>query len=198
MIFDPQIHHRRSIRLSEYNYSQEGAYFITIVTHKRECIFGVIDDHTMHPNTADKIATECWLEIPIHFPYVLADSFIVMPNHIHGILALTSSLSKISQNAEASSHGGTVPAQQTKSHSTIETFGKPISGSIPTIIRSFKSAVTRKINIFKRTPGPVIWQSNYFERVIRNYEEWEKIREYVNMNPISWADDKENPLFCRK
>jgi REP element-mobilizing transposase RayT len=86
MPYNPQIHHRRSIRLKGYDYSQAGLYFITICTQNRECLFGEIRSPEMILNDAGNIANECWLVIPNHFPNVVLHEFIVMPNHIHGIV----------------------------------------------------------------------------------------------------------------
>ncbi len=86
MCFDPDVHHRRSIRLKGYDYAHPGAYFITICTHDRACLFGEIADGEMILNEAGRIVEKCWREIPMHFPHVALDEFVVMPNHVHGIL----------------------------------------------------------------------------------------------------------------
>src|SRR5574344_842084 len=88
MDYNPNIHHRRSIRLRGYDYSQSGLYFITICTNNRECLFGHIASGEMHLNDAGKIANECWSNIPNHFPNARLHQYIIMPNHIHGIIEL--------------------------------------------------------------------------------------------------------------
>ncbi len=88
MTYDPKIHHRRSIRLKGYDYSQEGAYFLTVCTHQKKILFGTIENETMHLNEAGEQALQCWNEIPDHFPNVELDEFIIMPNHIHGIIVI--------------------------------------------------------------------------------------------------------------
>jgi REP element-mobilizing transposase RayT len=88
MIYNPSSHHRRSIRLKGYDYSQEGLYFITLCTQNRACLFGKIEDGKMMLNDAGRIANECWLNIPNHFPNVILHEFIIMPNHVHGIIQL--------------------------------------------------------------------------------------------------------------
>lgn len=88
MKYDPQIHHRRSIRLKGYDYSQAGAYFITICCHDRACLFGNITEEKMILNDAGKVANECWLQIPEHFPNTILHEHIVMPNHVRGIIEL--------------------------------------------------------------------------------------------------------------
>jgi putative transposase len=99
-----------------------------------------------------------------------------MPNHIHGILCITEC------------PVGTRHAVPLQNH---EQFGKPVTGSIPTIIRSFKSAVTKRINEICHTPGNRVWQSNYYEHVIRSHDEWHWIREYIKQNPEQWGLDRE-------
>jgi REP element-mobilizing transposase RayT len=87
--FDSLKHHRRSIRVKGYDYSQEGAYYVTIVTYQRDCLFGEIKDEEMHLNDFGKIADECWRAIPEHFPFVELGAYVVMPNHMHGIILIT-------------------------------------------------------------------------------------------------------------
>ena len=86
MLYDPNRHHRRSIRLKEYDYTQPGAYFITICTHDRAGLFGEIVDGEMRLNDCGRVAEQCWLDIPSHFPHAELDAFVIMPNHVHGIL----------------------------------------------------------------------------------------------------------------
>lgn len=178
MIYDPNKHHRRSIRLKNYDYSQPGAYFITICTHNRQCLFGEIVNGEMVLNEYGEIAKQCWLEIPVHFPHVQLDEFVIMPNHVHGIIIVGSRHALTLQIA--------VPPQQ------IEQFGKPTHGSIPTIIRSYKSACTKQINIIHQSPANPVWQRNYYEHIIRNENELDSIREYIINNPLKWSFDLEN------
>jgi putative transposase len=180
MRFDPEKHHRRSIRLKGYDYRRQGAYFVTICTHDRLCLFGEVVGGEMRLNEYGRIALGCWKEIPLHFPQAELDAFVVMPNHVHGIIVLT----------VGARHA--VPLQNGISEKT-EQFGKPVAGSIPTIIRSFKSATTRHINALRGTPGSPVWQRNYYEHIIRNEESLNRIREYIKTNPLRWAMDSENP-----
>lgn len=178
MTFDPQKHHRRSIRLQDYDYTQPGGYFITIVTHQRDCIFGTIANREMQLNSLGIIADECWRAIPEHFPNVELGAYVVMPNHVHGIIVIRS-------DASASERRGTIYRAPT------EQYQKPVIGSIPTIIRTYKAAVTRRIGRECNATG--IWQRNYYERIIRNHEEWDRIHRYIESNPSRWAEDQENP-----
>ena len=86
--FDPKKHHRRSIRLKGYDYSQAGAYYVTIVTYQRDCLFGEILNKEMSLNDFGKIAVECWRAIPEHFPFVELGAYVIMPNHVHGIIVI--------------------------------------------------------------------------------------------------------------
>ena len=181
MKFDPQKHHRRSIRLKEHDYSQPGGYFVTIVTYRRDILFGEIVNGEMKLNDYGRIADECWRLIPGHFPNVELGVHVVMPNHMHGIIVINEGA-----DADASARRGTIYRAPT------EQFGKPVARSIPTIIRSFKSAVTRRIGRELNATG--IWQRNYYEHIIRDDREMDRIHRYIESNPSMWADDNENPL----
>ena len=166
---------RRSIRLQGYDYSQGGAYFLTICTLKRECLFGEIVEEEILLNDWGQVTQRCWHDIPAHFPQVELDAFVVMPNHIHGIMVIDK---------------GTACRAPTG-----EQFGRPVPGSIPTIVRSFKAAVTKGINAYRQTPGEKLWQRNYWEHIIRNDREMNHIREYVQNNSAQWETDKLHPLW---
>ena len=174
MTYNAQKHHRRSIRLKGYNYSQAGAYFVTICTHNHILFFE--DDRIRG------IAEQCWLEIPRHFRDIVLDEWIIMPNHLHGILSI----------------GGEIIRRGTACRAptpTNERFGKSTSGSLPTIVRSFKSAATKRINQMRHTPGTHVWQRNYYERVIRNEAELNRLRRYILDNHVQWNMDENNPNF---
>jgi REP element-mobilizing transposase RayT len=191
MKFDPKIHHRTSIRLQGYDYTQAGAYFITIVTQQRTCLFGNIIDGALALNDYGRIADKCWRAISEHFPHVELGEYVVMPNHIHGIIVIHDGRGAIHlpRTAGAGYRAPTTPI--TQSTSTIEQFGKPVAGSIPTIVRTYKAAVTRQIS--RQFNGANIWQRNYYEHVIRNADEHNRIHLYIASNPTHWADDNENP-----
>ncbi len=171
--------HRRSIRLKDYDYSRESAYFVTLVTQNRISRFGNIEREKMILNRIGEIVSQCWSEIKVHFTNAELDEFVVMPNHFHGIILLF--------EKEKNSTGTACRAP------TIEKFGKPVSGSFPTIIRSFKSASTKLTNEFCNTPRAKLWQRNYYEHIIRNETDLNNIRNYIFYNPLKWAWDKENP-----
>ncbi|MCJ7521266.1 MAG: transposase [Dehalococcoidia bacterium] len=174
MTYNAQKHHRRSIRLKGYNYSQTGAYFVTICTHNHILFFE--DDRIRG------IAEQCWLEIPRHFRDIELDEWIIMPNHLHGILSI----------------GGEIIRRGTACRAptpTNERFGKPTSGSLPTIVRSFKATATKRINDLRGTTRSSVWQRNYYERVIRNKDELNRLRRYILDNHVQWNMDENNPNF---
>lgn len=183
MPYDPQKHHRRSIRLKGYDYTQTGAYFITICTKGRQCLFGNVVNGEMQLNSLGHIAFNCWQTIPAHFPHIELDTFVVMPNHIHGILIITDNPVGARQCLALNQHSEGNP----------ETFGKPVGGSISTVIGSYKSVVSKRINIIWQTKGQSIWQRNFYEHIGREQKSIDHIREYIVNNPLCWADDPENP-----
>ena len=175
MKYDPNVHHRRSIRLQGYDYSQAGAYFVTICTRNRKCIFGEILGGEMRLNEVGRIVSREWIRTAEIRTEIELDAWVVMPNHFHAILVI----------ADRRGTARRAP--------TVEQFGRPVSGSVPTIVRSFKSAVTKRVNELCHTPGTPLWQRNYWERIIRNEREWNRIREYIQNNPIQWELDKLHP-----
>lgn len=172
MPYNPQVHHRRSIRLKNYDYTQEGAYFITLCTKNKRCIFGDIKQGEIKLNLLGTIARDYWQEIPQHFPHINLDVFVIMPNHIHGILWIVQKIK---------------PEEQPRS------FGKMIPGSIPCVIRSYKGAVTKKINQIWHQKGiSSVWQRNFYKHIHQNEQSLETIRNYIINNPLNWENDPDN------
>ena len=192
MGYDPQKRHRRSIRLPGYNYSQTGAYFITMVTHGGVCSFGEIVDGEMRLSHYGLVADECWRLIPDHFPNVELGAFVVMPNHVHGIIILHDREGRGTlDNHETGTPLGRGTPWRAPTAIT-EKFGKPISGSLATIVRQYKSSVTRIIG--QRFGGiSKIWQRNYYEHIIRTENEHARIHLYIESNPANWMNDGQNP-----
>ena len=169
MAYDPRVHHRRSIRLQGYDYTQAGAYFITLTTQGREPLFGTVLDGQMHLNALGEMVAEEWERLERRFPSVELDAFCVMPDHMHAILVL----------ADRGAGGRRAAA--------LEQFGAPVVRSVPTIIRSYKSSVTQR-NLFLHGQDAVpLWQRNYYEHVIRNAAALERIRRYIIENPARWS-----------
>lgn len=150
MKFDPEKHHRRSIRLKEYDYTQPGGYFVTIVSYQRECLFGGIANEKMQLNESGHIVDECWHAIPDHFTNVELGAYVVMPNHVHGIIVITDNENRTTVNSSSSvgaRYASPLPPRGVKPR------------SIGAIVGSFKSAVTRRIGRELNATG--IWQCNY-------------------------------------
>lgn len=178
MKYNPQLHHRRSIRLKGYDYKQVGVYFITICTHQKQCWFGEIRDSQMCLNQLGKIISQEWLRTPEIRPEIALDEWFVMPNHLHGIIILTKTdPSPIPVGA----HRRAPNSSQFRRH----------SNSIPSIIAGFKSATTKRINILRETPKIPLWQRNYYESIVRDTEHLEHVRKYIRLNPFHWADNSE-------
>ena len=167
MKYDPEIHHRRSIRLRDYDYSQEGYYFVTVCTKNRECYFGKIIHGEMELSKIGLIAHKYWNEIPKHFDNVILDEMVIMPDHLHGIVVVNNNNNNLRCRGVACN---------------APTGISPKPKSLPTIIRSFKSAVS---NLSHKNQIPHFqWQRNYYEHIIRNENELNRIRQYIRNNPL--------------
>ena len=163
-------HHRRSVRLKGHDYAQPGAYFVTVCTRERECLLGEVADGEIRLNEHGMAVREEWLRTAQLKETVELDAFTIMPNHMHGIVIIT--------------YGrGVLPYAPTR------TFRSP-SHTTGAIVRGFKSASTKHINVIRRTPGTPVWQRNYYEHVVRDDEELKVIRQYVLSNPANWATDE--------
>jgi REP element-mobilizing transposase RayT len=180
MKYDPQKHHRRSIRLKGYDYTLAGAYFVTIVTWQREMLFGeIVNGETpqgghVRLNELGEIVRDEWEQTAIVRSNVELGGYIVMPNHVHGILIFVDD------------HvGATRRVAPTKT--TLQ------SGSLGAVMGQFKSIVTKRINGLWNVSGRPIWQRNYYEHIIRNHDDHDRIHRYIESNPSMWADDDENP-----
>jgi REP element-mobilizing transposase RayT len=172
---------RRSIRLPGYDYSQIGQYFITICAHEMRNVFGKVANGAVLLNVIGRIAFDCWREIPEHFAHVELDAFVIMPNHLHGILTIRWSHATQSCRSIEDGHGCPVPLQP-----SLERFQRPSVGAIPTIIRSYKQSVTYLARQRLTKPSLAIWQSNYYERVLRDGKEFSEASRYIFENPMKW------------
>ena len=178
MNYDKYKHYRCSIRLRGYDYSQAGAYFVTICTQGRECLFGDVVDGEMRLNDAGQMVLDVWHKIPEHFPNADVDEFVVMPNHFHGIIVICNDNCRGEVASPISLGGDTPPLQR-------HTLGK--------IVAYLKYQSAKQINLFRNTPGYPVWQRNYYEHIIRSEEEMNRIREYIVENQAKWVEDEDNP-----
>ncbi len=182
---------RRSIRLADYDYSQGGAYFVTVCTRDHRCLFGRIVVDTMELNDAGRAVEKCWHEIPVHFPQVEVDAFVVMPNHIHGILILRRNHDSVLPAANPVGANHHSPVSQGDHYSPAPSRPRGTSQTIGSIIRGFKIGVTQRMR--RNTPIGDVWQRNYHEHIIRNEKSLNLIRQYITENPASWIRDRYGP-----
>ena len=185
MKYDPEIHHRRSIRLQGYDYSRAGAYFVTICTQNRECLLGNIGDGEMRLNEAGRIVADSWIWLATQYDHVELDEWVIMPNHIHGIIVIADDDrgGPVVGGTHRSTHDGwggsrTAPTGTGKR--------KPIGR----LVGAYKTVSTKRINVLRATPGAKLWQRNYWEHIIRNEPELNRIREYIQNNPAQWQSDR--------
>ena len=178
---------RHSFRLQGYDYAQVGAYFITIVTHQRSCLFGTILDGEFIPNAVGRIVQFTWNALPAHFLGTDLDAFIVMPNHIHGIVHIT----ERRRQSVGAQHAAPLPRTGLS-----RPYVQP--GSLGVMVRSFKAAVTKRWREIQSSSPLRLWQRNYYEHVIRNENSLIRIRDYVATNPARWSIDPENPFAAEQ
>jgi putative transposase len=182
MTYDPNRHHRRSIRLRDYDYTRAGAYFITIVCQDRICLFGDVVDGVMCLNDAGCMVQTMWDEIPMFYPGVDIDACSIMPNHMHGIVLLFE-IDDIGQPQGAGQPQGVAPA---------------VRMSLPDVVHRFKTLTTKHYTDGVKQFGWMpyngrVWQRNYYEHIIRSERSLQRIRDYIDANPMKWDIDPENP-----
>ena len=173
----------KRIRLPGFDYASPGAYFVTICTHHRSCLFGSVSDGRVQFSLAGEIVRATWLELPRHFPDVEVGGLVVMPNYSHVILVLQPSVgAKHPELPDASPLPVPNRANGTR------------PGSIPSMVQNAKSVSARHINRLRNTPGAPVWQRGYYEHIIRSPHELDRLRRYIESNPLRWALDRENPV----
>lgn len=182
MKFDPQKHHRKSIRVPDYDYSQPGAYFITIVTRERECLFGEIKDGEMQLNDAGQIVWDIWNSLPARYPQISLGAAVVMPNHFHGDVII---------NPVGVIHE--LPLRELQPQRVTDQMERRRM-TIPLVVGYFKMNTAKRINEILGSEGIPVWQRNYYEHIIRDEEEHNRIHLYIEANIDNWAEDDENPV----
>ena len=179
--FDPTRHHRRSIRLKGYDYTQAGAYYVTIVCKHREHFFGKVVNGEMQLNELGKLAQDCWLAIPEHHLHADLDEFIIMPNHVHGILVLDDGGVRKGVQLNAPT-----PRDPDNPFSVMS----PHKRALGVVVRTYKAAVTTGCRGLNRYDFG--WQINYHDHIVRDEQDLERIRAYIANNPLNWDADEEN------
>jgi putative transposase len=202
--------HRRSIRLKGYDYANSGAYFVTIVTQGRECLFGEIVNAETRLNDAGSVIEHWWFELNNKFRTVETDEFVIMPNHFHGIVGIADVGADLRVGPVGKGTHAGVPLQETHPVRPVARRGAPMCAPVlapqntshrtplPAIVQWFKTMTTNEYLRGVKTSGWAsfqgrLWQRNYYEHVIRDEESLNRIREYILNNPAQWASDPENP-----
>jgi REP element-mobilizing transposase RayT len=191
---------RRSIRLKDWDYSHTGMYFVTICAQNRVCLFGDVVNEDMWLNAAGQMVEKWWSELNHKFPTVQTDQFVVMPNHVHGIIAIVGAdlrvcppVLRVCADDDQSNTGKHIGLPQ-QTHDPGTHIGVPL----PRIVQWFKTMTTNEyIRGVKQFGWPRfdrrLWQRNYYEHIVRNDNELNRIREYIMNNPLKWELDSENP-----
>jgi putative transposase len=163
-------HDRRSLRLAGWDYSSNGAYFVTVSTWDRHQLFGQVVNGNVHLNETGRLVADTWQWLGHQYSHVCVDEWCVMPNHLHGILVL-------SGDEHDSGRGGSRTAPTSKR--------KPVGR----LIGAFKTVSTKQINLRRQTPGARVWQRDFWEHIVRDDAEMDRIRQYIKDNPANWETD---------
>jgi putative transposase len=215
MPYDPARHHRRSIRLQGYDYTRSGAYFVTIVTQGRACLFGEVVAGEMRMNDAGRMVQQVWDELALFYEGVQTDAFIVMPNHVHGIIILTGNVRATPRGCPTTPRGCPNPQSgpgQARGPAPTSGSGQPRGVAptlgLPDVVHRFKTMTTKRyadgVRANQWTPFPGrLWQRNYYEHIIRDVganggatsrSPLQRIREYILTNPLRWHLDRERDI----
>jgi REP element-mobilizing transposase RayT len=173
--------------LRGHDYAQTGMYYVTVCVKDRECILGENLQNEVKLSRIGKIVKECWEGIPKHFSHAMLDEFVIMPDHLHGIIILVGTRHAVSQPL-ASSQREEISLQ------TGEEFGRPICGSLSTIMRSFKSAASNRIH--SEGYPEFAWQSRFYDHILRDARDLERVRRYIRNNPTRWFDNCRKEIEC--
>jgi putative transposase len=196
MPFNPLIHHRRSIRLPGFDYARPGAYYVTIDVIRMRPLFGEIINGVMRLNELGKIVSDYWCGVPGHFPNVELDDFIIMPDHMHGIIILRDN--RIPRRGEVSSPTVSAPAVSAPPAAPMDiapTFTGDVSSSqrlpqktsLGRVVAYFKYGSTKYINAVRGSPGDHVWQRDYYDHIIRDENDMSRIRKYIRNNPAAYT-----------
>lgn len=173
---------RSSPRAEIYDYRTPGTYAVTVCVAECACLLGQATDERIELSEAGWATQKCWFDLPRCYPRVLLDAFVVMPNHVHGILIL--------QDVFANDAGETFILDWERER---RVSGDCVENGLSEIVRGFKSSSTRRINAIRGTPGATVWQRSFYDSIIRNGPQLERVRQYIHANPGRWIEDEENP-----
>jgi len=202
MKYDPTIHHRRSTRIEGYDYSRSGAYFFTTCVQNREHLFGEIENGRMITNHNGEIVSNFWFDLVNHYENIVLDVSVIMPNHFHGIIIITGHNDAVGVGVMRDvgaihelplRERGLTPHELPPQDLTVTGHrSKRRNMLLSKIMGRFKMVTSKHINISRKTPGVRVWQRNYWEHIVRNEDEFSRIRNYIKNNPIMWEQDKLN------
>jgi len=184
-----------SLRASWWDYTKSGCYFVTICTYGRKCFFGEVENESMKLSPTGVLAEKFWCVIPVHFLHVKLGAYVVMPNHVHGILNFETYVETLHRNVSVTESirpnnaYAAMQLRRSRNGKRQHAMGKtsPAPGSLGTVIRSYKSIVTKQANLRDLPHG---WQPKYFDRIIRSDRELQQISAYINNNPATWEEDE--------
>ena len=168
---------RNTLRHVAYDYTNAGAYFVTICAHRGLAVFGQVVDGAMVLNPLGHIADQCWAEFAERHTDAQVDAHVIMPNHAHVLLWIKGSVESADPDA---------PSKPRR-------FGDAIAGSLSSLVGAYKSAVTQQAAHRGLTPAPPLWQRNFYDHIVRGDQELERIREYIRQNPMRWREDRFYP-----
>jgi len=196
--YNPNIHHRRSIRLKGYDYSQPGLYFITICVKNRKHLFGHIADGEMILNDAGQMVESEWLKLPQRFQNIELHKYIVMPNHFHAILQIVGASLVVAPNDTTAQNDIIDATKKGQPQGIAPTGVAPTGKTVGDMVGAFESITTVKYirGVKNKNWKPfdgILWQRNYWEHIIRNEKSYQAISKYILNNPLKWNDDKFNP-----
>ena len=179
-------HQRKSIRLSEYDYSFPNWYYITICTHERRSLFGKIKNGKIILNEFGNVVEEEWIQTKEIRKNVDLDYYVIMPNHLHGIIIIEQSIEngRGELNSPTKDNSGRIQYAPTN-----DKFKSPIQ-TLGAIVRGFKSSVTKRLREISNNSELKIWQRNYYEHIISNENDLQNIRKYITLNPLKWEIDE--------
>jgi REP element-mobilizing transposase RayT len=189
MRYNRGVHHRHSIRMRGYDYAGYGAYFVTICTHQREML---LTDRLVRD-----IVSSAWHDLARRFGVTL-DEFVVMPNHVHGVIWITRATAVGAQLCAEPDDIAPIEGFLDSSEDPSKHCAAPLRmgvarGSLGLVVRAFKSHSAKRINRLRKTRGAPVWQRNYWDRIIRDEGELNRVRQYILDNPLKWPDDPNHP-----
>lgn len=192
-----QYPNRKRNRKEGYDYARPGAYFVTICTHGRVSLFGDVVDGVMMLNDFGLAVAEAWENLPQHYPHVQLDAFVIMPNHAHGILWIYYFFAEEGKPDQYLGPSPVLPAQNLRPPIAPTEFPKSndpmLRHGLPEIVRAFKTFSAREINRMRKVQGERVWQRSYWDHIIRDQAEFNRICDYIRTNPQRWAEDTLHP-----